>query len=96
MEELKKDYKTEDLDKFIIEDYDTIKKKPLRHCLIITPIALVIIATIIVIVLLSIYRGGSLTCTYITFKDNEQAKLLNDNIYNKYTIKIKQGEESIA
>ena len=36
-----------------------------------------------------------MTCIYITEKDNESVKLLNDNIYNKYTIKIKIDEEKI-
>ena len=44
--------------------------------LITTPIILVIIAIVIAIVLLSLYKGGTLTCTYITLQDNESVKLL--------------------
>jgi len=95
MEELKDEYQTEDLEKFIIEDNEYRRKRRLKLFAIIFPIILVVIAIILVIVLLLIYRGGTLTCTYITSKNNEQVKLLKDDIYEKYTLKIKQGDESI-
>ena len=96
MEELKDDYQIEDINKFIIENNEYRKKKWLKYCLIISPIVLTIIAIIIVIALLSLFRGGFFIFTYITSKDNEQVKLLNENIYQKNTIKIKQEEKSIA
>ena len=95
MEELKDDYNLGDLDNFIIKDNEYKKKKRMKCFLITTPIILVIIAIVIAIVLLSLYKGGTLTCTYITLQDNESVKLLNDNIYKKYTIKIKSGEKNI-
>jgi len=95
MEELKDEYQTEDLEKFIIEDNEYRRKRRLKLFAIIFPIVLVVIAIILVIVLLLIYRGGTLTCTYITSQKNEQVKLLKDDIYEKYTLKIKHGDENI-
>ena len=90
MEELKEDYQAEDLDKMIIEDNEYRKKKRKKFFLITAPIILVILAIIIIIIILSLYKGGTLKCTYITLKDNEQVKLLNDRICEKYTIKNKK------
>ena len=95
MEELKDDYQTEDLEHFIIEDNEYRRKRRIKLFAIIFPIILAIIAITLVIVFLLIFVGGTLTCTYVTTKDDEQVKLLNDKIFEKYTLKITFGEESI-
>ena len=95
MEEFSIDYQNDDLNQFIIKDNEYRRKRRLKLLAIFLPIILVIIIVIIVIVLLSLYRGGKLTCIYITKKDNESVTLLNENIYQKYKIKMKLGDKSI-
>ena len=97
MEEIKSrdEFQSEDFDAFIIKDNAYKRKRRLKCFLIIIPILLIIIALTIALILILKYRGGTLICTYITLNDNESVKLLNDKIYEKYTLSIKQNEKSI-
>ena len=95
MDELSENFQNEDLENLIIKDNEYKKKQRLKCFAIIFPIILVLAAITIVIIILSLYKGGILSCIYITKEYNESVTFLNEKIFEKYNIKIKIDENSI-
>ena len=95
MDEFNQDFQNEDLNQLIIKDNEYRRKRMIKLLAIFIPIIIVIIIAVIVIIVLSLYRGGTLTCNYITKQDNETVTFLNENIYQKYKIKMKLNNKTI-